>query len=66
MEERATSLNEMDAELRTKERLAQVYRSSLDAANNEIEALKESEAAFQSQLQEREISKLVKFYIYNF
>lgn len=52
-------MNEMDAELRTKERLAQLYRSSLDAANNEIEALKTREDTLQSHLQEREMGRKI-------
>ena len=58
MEERATTMNEMDAEMRTKERLTEVYKQSLEAANSQVAELKDTEAKLQATLQDYEISKL--------
>ncbi|KAI1723190.1 nucleoprotein TPR [Ditylenchus destructor] len=56
VEERATTMNEMDAELRTKERLTDVYKQSLEATNSQLSELKESEAKLQATLQDYEIN----------
>uniref|UniRef100_A0A915EFA8 Uncharacterized protein n=1 Tax=Ditylenchus dipsaci TaxID=166011 RepID=A0A915EFA8_9BILA len=58
VDQRAATLNEMDAELHAKERLAEVYKTSLESANNEIFNLKHSEVEIQSTLQEGERSEL--------
>lgn len=41
IEQKTTAVNQMEAELHTKERLCDVYKSSADAANDEIRDLKE-------------------------
>lgn len=52
--EKTIALGEMEAELRAKERLTEVYKTSSEAADNEISALRESEERFQALLQESE------------
>lgn len=53
-------MNEMDAELRTKERLTDVYKQSLEATNSQLSELKETEAKLQATLQDYEISKFTE------
>lgn len=50
----------MESELRAKERLTELYKSSLDFANNEILVFKENEEKLQVVLQESEISNFFK------
>jgi len=55
VEERTTAMNELDAELRAKERLTDVYKQSLESANVEIGSLKESEARLHTRLEEMDV-----------
>lgn len=57
VDERAITLNEMDAELRAKERLADLFKASFEAAQAEVESLKESESKLQVAVQESEIGE---------
>lgn len=54
----------MDSELRTKERLTELYKNSLDAANNEMSVFKENDEKLQTVLQESEISKYYSFLVF--
>lgn len=50
----------MESELRAKERLIELYKSSLDFANNEISVFKENEEKLLADLQKNEISIFIK------
>lgn len=54
IQERTTTLNAMDSEIRAQTRLAQVYKESLESMNKELDELKTSEEHAQMLLKESE------------
>jgi regulator of replication initiation timing len=53
--EKTTAINEMESEMRAKERLAELYKGTADAAQTEIAALRDTENRLQTLLQENDI-----------
>lgn len=54
IDENSSRINELEAEMRTRERLADVYKEASEVADKEIEELKESETRLEILLKEKE------------
>ena len=63
IDENAIRVSELEAEVRTSERLANVYRDSSEAADKELAETRESEARLETLVRDREEGLLFSFNI---